>query len=611
MTGTGFLCIIRIDEYGGGNRVKKTKYRIIALVILIAAGFLTTIIKTNHSSQALTAFLLPIRFTGEYSLGGKPWQELTPASRLPADGRELQLRGHFDIDFTLEEVMLLYLDHTDVIIKINGQESVNTFKPTERISEDFCGVYWYECLMQGVTKDDYIEIILQNAHGFGHNSAYRDFVDRIYTAPAYFLRGVILQMGSMSRLLALVGAILSLVFLGFSLAFLRMGFSSGGRLTILGLSSLLMSGYIALDTPDVALWSEVILANTSCLHLCMMLAALGFGFFVADMFESEKKRIILVALYMLTIFDGTIILLSGARVIRICSMLLPWVIVQSVVSVILLGYLLYVFMKAEKVKDKPLLLVLMAMQILILMDLVGSLAGWKHAGICSKTGFILLLLALLASTMHVAPEKYRQAMRANQLEGELEESRIAVMVSQIHPHFLFNSLSVIRHLCRTRPELACEALGDFAAYLRANTDALTSTKLIPFSQELRHIQSYLKLEKLRMEERLSIVYDIREEDFLLPPLTVQPLIENAVKHGIFYARNGGTVRLTTFRQGNAVVIEVSDDGVGFDMEENVNAGDRIYVGIRNVQTRLNKMLRAQMTVKSEAGKGTTVTIRIG
>lgn len=595
----------------GGSRLKRTKYMIIILVILIAAGFLTTIIKTNHSSQALTAFLLPIRFVGEYSLGDEPWRELTPVSKLPADDRELRLRGHFDIDFTLDEVMFLYLDHTDVIIKVNGQEMVNTFMPTERMAEDFCGVYWYECLMQGVTKDDYIEIMLHCAHDFGHNNAYHDFVDRFYTAPAYFLRGVILQMGTMSRMMALMGVVLSLLILGFSLAFSRMGFSSGGKLTILGLSSLLMSGYIALDTPDVALWSEVILTNTSGLHLCMMLAALGFGFFIMDVFEHEKKRVAMIALYAMAIFDGAVILLSGGRVIRICSMLLPWVIMQSIVSIVLLAYMLKALLSASMEKDNHLLVVCVVMQALILLDLAGTLLGWKHAGVFSKTGFFLLLLVFLVWTMYSVPEKYRQAMRANQLEAELEESHIALLVTQIHPHFLFNSLSAIRHLCRTRPELAWEALGDFATYLRANTDALTSTKLIPFSQELRHIQSYLKLEKLRMDERLSIVYDIQEEDFLLPPLTVQPLIENAVKHGIFYARNGGTVRLATFKQGGAVVIEISDDGVGFNMEENFNADDRVYVGIHNVQTRLSKMLRAQMTVKSEMGKGTTVTIRIG
>ena len=159
--------------------------------------------------------------------------------------------------------------------------------------------------------------------------------------------------------------------------------------------------------------------------------------------------------------------------------------------------------------------------------------------------------------------------------------------------------------------MAWEALGDFASYLRANTDALTSTKLIPFPQELRHIQSYLKLEKLRMGSRLNIVYDIQEEDFLLPPLTVQPLVENAVKHGIFYAKGGGTVRIATCRQGDAVVITVSDDGVGFDIEQKDDTQARDYVGIQNVQTRLQKLLRAKMHIDSEKDKGTTVTIRIG
>ena len=591
--------------------MKRTKCMIFILVILIAAGFLITIIKSGNSTQALSAILLPIRFAGEYSLGDEPWSELTPASRIPADGRELRLRGHFDIEFTIDEVMFLYLDHTDVIIKINGEENVNTFKPTEKIAEDFCGVYWYEHLMQGVTRDDYIEITLQSAHGFGHNSAYRDFVDRIYTAPTYFLRGVILQMGSLNRLLSLAGAVVSLLILGFALAFSHMGLPNGGKLMLLGISSLLMSGYIALDAPDVALWSEMILVNTSGLHLCMMLSALGFEFFILDILDSEKKHHALVILSMLVIFDGIIIALSAARVIRICSMLLTWVIVQGLVNIAMIAYMLREFSAAEAVRDRHLLLAAMMTQLVMLIDLVSCLLGWKYAGICSKTGFFVMLMLFLVGTMRIAPEKYRQAMRANQLEGELEESRIAVMVSQIHPHFLFNSLSTIRHLCRTRPELAWEAMGDFASYLRANTDALTSTKLIPFSQELRHIQSYLKLEKLRMEERLNIVYDIQEEDFLLPPLTVQPLIENAVKHGLFYARNGGTVRLATFKQGGAVVIEVSDDGVGFDMETNFNAGDRVYVGICNVQTRLSKMLRAQMNVKSEIDKGTTVTIRIG
>ena len=584
---------------------------IIVLVILIAAGFLTTMIKAYKNSQAISPFLIPVLFEGEYSLGGGPWQELTPGSRIPADNRDLQLRGRFNISYTLNDQVFLYLDHVDMTMKINGKEIVNTFKPTETISEDFCGTYWYQCLIQNVTREDYVEMMLHSTHDFGHKNAYRDFIDRIYTAPEYYLKDFILQMGRFSRLLALTGAILALLILGFALAFAFIGIPIGGKLALFGLSALLMSGYIALDTPDVSLWSEIILTNTSFSQLCMMLAALGFGLFIADVFESKTNRAALAALTVMAMFDGAVILLSGARVIRICSTLLPWVVVQSAVSAVLLAYMLRLLFTAEEVKERKLLLVCAAMQALILTDLIGSLCGWADAGICSKTGFVLVLLIFLGWTLRAVPEKYRQALRVNQLEGELEESRIAVMVSQIHPHFLFNALSTIRHLCRTQPEAAWEALGDFASYLRANTDALTNTKLIPFPQEMRHIQSYLKLEKLRMGDRLNIVYDIREEDFLLPPLSVQPLVENAVKHGIFYAKNGGTVRIATCRQEGAIVIVVSDDGVGFDAEEKNETDARVYVGIRNVQTRLQKLLHARMSIESGKNNGTTVTIRIG
>ena len=594
-----------------GNDVKRTKHMIIVLVVLIAAGFLTTMFKAYKNSQAISPFLIPVLFEGEYSLGGEPWKELTKDSDIPAGGRELQLRGRFNINHTLNDQVFLYLDHMDMTMKINGKEIVNTFKPTETISEDFCGTYWYQCMIQNLTREDRIEMTLRSTHDFGHRDAYRDFIDRIYTAPEYYLKDFILQMGRYSRLLALTGAILALLVLGFALAFAFIGIPVGGRLAIFGLSALMMSGYIALDTPDVSLWSEIILVNTSLSQLCMMLAALGFGLFIADVFEMQSNRIVMAALTMAAIFDGAAVLLSGARVIRICSMLLPWVIVQGAVSAVLLAYMLHLLFAEASAKDKKLLPICIAMQTLILIDLFGSLCGWADAGICSKIGFFLLLLTFLVWTLCTVPEKYRQMMRVNQLEGELEESRIAVMVSQIHPHFLFNALSTIRHLCRTQPDVAWEALGDFASYLRANTDALTSTKLIPFSQELRHVQSYLKLEKLRMGDRLNIVYDIQEEEFLLPPLSVQPLVENAVKHGIFYARNGGTVRIATCRHEGAIVITVSDDGVGFDTAQKSETDARVYVGIRNVQTRLQKLLHAKMSVESEKNNGTTVTIRIG
>ena len=117
-------------------------------------------------------------------------------------------------------------------------------------------------------------------------------------------------------------------------------------------------------------------------------------------------------------------------------------------------------------------------------------------------------------------------------EKQLYESRISVMLSQIQPHFLYNSLNAIRGLCRKDPEQAREAIGSFSEYLRGNMDSLNKREPIPFIRELSHIENYLKLEKFRFGDELKVNYDIKEKNFFIPALSVQPLVENAVKPGI-------------------------------------------------------------------------------
>lgn len=128
-------------------------------------------------------------------------------------------------------------------------------------------------------------------------------------------------------------------------------------------------------------------------------------------------------------------------------------------------------------------------------------------------------------------------------ELELEKTRTIVMLSQIQPHFLYNTLSVIKGLCRTNPNLAEEAVDHFSDFLRGNLKSLTYTELIPFEQELAHTKHYLQLEQMRFGSRLQISYEIPAVHFLLPPLTLQPLVENAVRHGIMKQEEGVPSRL--------------------------------------------------------------------
>ena len=195
-------------------------------------------------------------------------------------------------------------------------------------------------------------------------------------------------------------------------------------------------------------------------------------------------------------------------------------------------------------------------------------------------------------------------------EKQLYESRISVMLSQIQPHFLYNSLNAIRGLCRKDPEQAREAIGSFAEYLRGNMDSLNKREPIPFIRELSHIENYLKLEKFRFGDELKVNYDIKEKNFFIPALSVQPLVENAVKHGICEKENGGTLTLKTYRDGEYIVIEVRDDGVGFDAEKLISEDkERSHIGIQNTRERLKQMIGASLTIESLPGKGTVAKIR--
>ena len=203
---------------------------------------------------------------------------------------------------------------------------------------------------------------------------------------------------------------------------------------------------------------------------------------------------------------------------------------------------------------------------------------------------------------------HRASIRAAKLEKELEDSRIAIMLSQIKPHFLYNVLNTIYHLYRKEPETAQEAVSSFADYLRCNMLSIEKNEPIPFTEEYRHIQTYLSLEQIRFRGKLDVIYDVEVTDFKVPPLTVEPLVENAVKHGVTKKRGGGIVTISTGRSAGCVQITVSDTGVGFD-PDNYMADGKPHVGIRNVSDRLRSMVGGTLSItSSENGTVAVVTI---
>lgn len=171
------------------------------------------------------------------------------------------------------------------------------------------------------------------------------------------------------------------------------------------------------------------------------------------------------------------------------------------------------------------------------------------------------------------------------LERELVESKISVLLSQIKPHFLYNALSAIVQLCDEAPALAKKAAMDFSAYLRSNMESLNNKRLISIEKEIDHVQHYLSLEKAIYGQALDIIYNIDAEGFGVPPLSIQPIVENAVKHGIGKKEGGGTIIVSVSCADDGYIITVTDDGVGFDVNKPIESKNK-HIGISNVRKRL-------------------------
>lgn len=204
---------------------------------------------------------------------------------------------------------------------------------------------------------------------------------------------------------------------------------------------------------------------------------------------------------------------------------------------------------------------------------------------------------------------------------ELKESvdrtlaaEVAFLQAQIKPHFLYNALNSISSLCYTDPEKAADLIDEFSIYLRSSFDFGNLETFVPLNKELRLIKAYVEIEKARFEDRLNIEYRIDESlDVQILPLIIQPLIENAIRHGVCKKAEGGTVMIDIFKKDSEVKICIEDDGVGMSKQKLENILEKSggkSVGLRNIDMRLKKFYNKGLSITSELGKGTSVSFTI-
>lgn len=224
---------------------------------------------------------------------------------------------------------------------------------------------------------------------------------------------------------------------------------------------------------------------------------------------------------------------------------------------------------------------------------------------------ILMALIIHETTFDLRDARRRAVLKEQEAENERLRRRVAALTAQMNPHFLFNSLNTIASLTRSDADAAEEMTVELADLYRGVLDA-TRRAMYPLADELQICRAYLRIEQARFGDRLrwsiEIDPDVDPQFVRVPPLIVQPLIENAVKHGLSPRAQGGEVGVRVAASGAGVEILVVDDGVGFAAESADGSG----TALRNIEQRLSLLgdVECGIEVDGRAGQGTTVRLSL-
>ena len=244
---------------------------------------------------------------------------------------------------------------------------------------------------------------------------------------------------------------------------------------------------------------------------------------------------------VLAIIDTIVVIIAALlHIFAVSDMVVTGVYVNIIIGITAVVFIVLLSFEIRGSRRALLSMIMWTPMIMaLILDIFNQFIGFSDLRFFTY-GLAVTMIAQIVRTVFDLRRKYLESIHYQQMQKELYEAKVQVMVSQIRPHFMYNALSSIAMLCKIRPETAYEATIKFSDYLRGNMDSLKQTAPVPFRKELEHLEKYLYIEKLRFGKKLNVEYDIQAEGFEIPLLSIQPLVENAVKHGVGMKEDGGT-----------------------------------------------------------------------
>ena len=582
------------------------------LLLIILAVFMLWFNNAN-SNQAIGATAARVRFDGEYRIGDGQWQTIEEGKHIPATKGDVTLRGNFLMFspggeyiglFSGNTPIAFYTDHISLTFYEGEDEPYVIDHENPLLGVSACGVDWTAHSFSNEGTEP-IEIVVHNPHRFGNENAIDEMLSSVAVWGNIDFERDILTEGQAQRNTGLFFVIVSLVLVGSALFSALLHIPNNRVIWLLGATIFSAGIYLAYSASGVSFWSEFIAVNTSVLGFSMMFYMLFVAGIITS-FLKRTKRISYITTVSLGVMNGIYFILPVLTEMFFYDTWLPWVFTQSAANGVLLFCLIKEYTSASK-KERW---AHVGMGLLVLAfeaDVIATAAGFWEGGFISKHVFFILFVAALFVILRLVTESINAAEKAKVLEAELKESRISIMLSQIQPHFIYNTLGTIERMCLKDPRKAFDLVRNFSLYLRGNFSELDSVAPIRFAEEIKHVEYYVNIEKVRFPD-MNIEYDVETTEFVLPALSVQPLVENAIKHGLMRLETGGTVVIRSYETPTHFCVEVKDDGVGFDTSLPID--DKKHVGLRNIRGRLKAMVNGDLILESKLNIGTKAVIMI-
>lgn len=608
------------DKKNKSRFLNMTTIKIVGVLLLFFSAIVLLWHGNATSNQAAPALVAQLYFDGEYRVADGEWHKIVKGSHIPSTKGDVTLRGYFhmltpDGDYagiySGDMPIALYTDHISLTFYEGENEPYVFDMENPLFGDSACGEDWSAYSLVN-KSDEPVEILIHNSHSFGNETAIDELLANIAIwAGLDFEKGV-LARGETQREIGLLFIIVSFLFLGTALFSSLIHIKNSEIIWVIGVVILFAGAYLSYSADGVSFWSESIVSNTTILGCSMMLYMLFISMALVYLLKVTKK-IGTITVTALGVVNATLFIIPILTDIFFYDTWLYWAGSQMLANIILLGCLIREFLTV-KGKERWIYICSTLPLISFGIDVVMIGLGVWDNGLSSKCVFIIFFIAAMVAVLKIIPNNINTLAKAKELETEkkildvrLAESRISTMMSQIRPHFIYNTLGSIEQLCELDPPKAGELVHDFAKYLRGNFGELDNPKPILMSQEMEHVRHYISIEKVRFPD-MTFSFEMKSGDFSLPALTVQPIVENAIKHGLMKLQKGGSIRVISYETDTDYCISVEDDGVGFDTSKLFDA--KKHIGIRNIRDRLKVMVGGTLEIESTQGVGTKVLITI-